>query len=161
MTYPLSQKELESVSRLSIEARLAHFVKRVADWEEVWSLRNSEGGVLTLATEGQEAAPFLEPVRVLGGLAPRVLEEILGVVAAPREPDEERPDPLVIEAIELVERAPLAPPEAVGERAIVLGSDLHGRSMREGGARDRGARAQRRNPASQAASFSPETGCAR
>ncbi|MBK6907477.1 MAG: DUF2750 domain-containing protein [Rhodocyclaceae bacterium] len=58
MTYPLSQKELESVSRLSIEARLAHFVKRVADWEEVWSLRNSEGWVLTLATEGQEAAPF-------------------------------------------------------------------------------------------------------
>jgi hypothetical protein len=58
MSYYLSQKEMEAVSCLNAEARLNHFVKRVADWEEVWSLRNSEGWVLSQASPSQEAAPF-------------------------------------------------------------------------------------------------------
>lgn len=58
MTYQLSQKEQEAVSRLSAEARLEHFIKRVADWEAVWSLRNAEGWVLSQTSPGQMAAPF-------------------------------------------------------------------------------------------------------
>lgn len=58
MAYQLSKNEFESVSLLSIEERLAHFVKRVSDWEEVWSLRNSNGWVLSAADDGQEVAPF-------------------------------------------------------------------------------------------------------
>ncbi len=58
MTYRLSQKEMVAVSGLNVEARLKHFVKRVANWEEVWSLRNSEGWVLSQASSGQESAPF-------------------------------------------------------------------------------------------------------
>lgn len=58
MVYRLSKKEMEAVSGLNVEARLKHFVKRVVDWEEVWSLRNAEGWVLSQALSGQEAAPF-------------------------------------------------------------------------------------------------------
>jgi hypothetical protein len=58
MAYRLSQKEMEAVSRLNAEARLEHFIKRVADWEEVWSLRNSGGWVLSETSSGHEAAPF-------------------------------------------------------------------------------------------------------
>lgn len=58
MTYRLSTKEFEAVSSLSPRERLQHFVKRVADWEEVWSLKNHEGWVLAGVPNGQEAAPF-------------------------------------------------------------------------------------------------------
>ena len=58
MSYRLTPKEIETISALPAQQRLAHLVKRVTDWEEIWSLRNSEGWVLSQAPSGQVAAPF-------------------------------------------------------------------------------------------------------
>jgi hypothetical protein len=58
MSYRISEKEMQSVSRLDAGARLKHFIKRVADWQEVWTLRDAEGRAVSLAAAGKEAAPF-------------------------------------------------------------------------------------------------------
>ncbi len=58
MPYQISDKEFEAVSALTPESRLEHFIKRVADWEEVWSLKNSGGWVLKGTSDGKEVAPF-------------------------------------------------------------------------------------------------------
>ena len=38
MSYKFEPHEFESVYKLAPEDRLHHFFKRVANWEEVWSL---------------------------------------------------------------------------------------------------------------------------
>ena len=58
MPYRLMSKEAEAVSALPPQQRLTHLVKRVADWEEIWSLRNSEGWVMSQMLSGQVATPF-------------------------------------------------------------------------------------------------------
>jgi hypothetical protein len=42
-TYGRSEQEFDAVSRLSGRERFAHFLKRVADWETVWGLRDPAG----------------------------------------------------------------------------------------------------------------------
>ncbi|RYF31929.1 MAG: DUF2750 domain-containing protein [Comamonadaceae bacterium] len=58
MSYRLTHQEMESVSRLSQEARLEHFIKRVIDWEEIWSLRNDSGWVISQTDDSNIVAPF-------------------------------------------------------------------------------------------------------
>ncbi len=54
----ISDAEFAAVCALPAAERYAHFVKQVADGEEVWSLRNADGWVLS----GNEAGDELVPV---------------------------------------------------------------------------------------------------
>lgn len=52
----MTDKEFQAVSALPGPKRYAHFIKRVADHEEVWSLSNRDGWVLAGDKEGREFA---------------------------------------------------------------------------------------------------------
>lgn len=56
-TYSLSSQEFQAVSALDSKERFAHFVKRVADWETVWSLRDESGWVAVGDNEGNSGFP--------------------------------------------------------------------------------------------------------
>ncbi len=53
----INDYEFAAVLKLSAQARYEHFLKQVADWEEVWSLRTAEGWVLLEDQQGQEMVP--------------------------------------------------------------------------------------------------------
>ncbi len=57
MTWKLREKEFAAVSALDPPRRYAHFIKRVAAWEEVWSLRSDQGWVMSGDDDGHEAVP--------------------------------------------------------------------------------------------------------
>jgi hypothetical protein len=57
-TYALSDREFEAVSRLNAEERFEHFLKRVADWEAVWGLRDAKGWVAATDGEGHSSFPL-------------------------------------------------------------------------------------------------------
>jgi hypothetical protein len=52
----ISQKQIESVIELSGRKRYEHFIKVVADWEEVWGLYH-HGWALAATADGQEVFP--------------------------------------------------------------------------------------------------------
>jgi|SRR6185312_8056725 len=56
MTWLLNSKEFASVSHLPLRERYAYFVKKVADWEELWSLWN-DGWAVMGDHQGAEAVP--------------------------------------------------------------------------------------------------------
>ena len=56
--YQFGTGEIEAVLATDAETRYRYFIKRVADWEQVWSLRNTGGWVLTETDDGQQVAPF-------------------------------------------------------------------------------------------------------
>jgi len=53
----VSDKEFEAVFALDGGERYNHFVRHVADTEEVWSLRSEQGWVLTSDDDGIEFVP--------------------------------------------------------------------------------------------------------
>ncbi len=53
----LSDQELAAVQALLGPERYSYFVRRVADREDLWTLRNEEGFVLYANEEGQEVVP--------------------------------------------------------------------------------------------------------
>lgn len=53
----LSQKQIEAVIRLSGPERYNHFIKQVADSEEVWGLYK-DGWALAAMSDGTEVFPF-------------------------------------------------------------------------------------------------------
>ena len=57
MSWNLSKQEFDSVLSLSGEERYSYFIKKVTDWEEVWSLRNQDGWVLAADPSGHEVVP--------------------------------------------------------------------------------------------------------
>jgi hypothetical protein len=57
MTWKINAKEISSVLALPAPRRFEYFVKRVADWREVWSLRNEDGWVLASDDSGCELVP--------------------------------------------------------------------------------------------------------
>ena len=57
MSYQVSELEIDAVSALPGGQRYAHFLKRVADWEELWSLRAGEAWVLSADSRGREVVP--------------------------------------------------------------------------------------------------------
>ena len=57
MSWTLHPKEFETASALPFEERYEYFVKRVADWEQVWSLRSASGWSLAGAEDGREVIP--------------------------------------------------------------------------------------------------------
>lgn len=58
MSWSPSNKEIEAVLRLDGAARYRHFIKRVADCEEVWGLWESDGWAVMGDDPGQELIPF-------------------------------------------------------------------------------------------------------
>lgn len=57
-SYSLNPRQFTSVSVLDGNARVQHFVARVADWEQVWSLKAESGW----ASAGDESGRALFPV---------------------------------------------------------------------------------------------------
>jgi len=57
MTYKLNDKQFAAIVRLSDHERYDYFLKKVADWEEVWSLHSPEGWVELSADDGEECLP--------------------------------------------------------------------------------------------------------
>jgi hypothetical protein len=57
MPYKINRQEFEAVSSLPPAERYEHFVKRVADWEEVWTLRSPDGFALADDGDGRELVP--------------------------------------------------------------------------------------------------------
>jgi hypothetical protein len=57
MSWKINEKEAQSVISLPAESRYTYFVKRVADWAEVWSLAGDDGWVLAGDDEGHEVVP--------------------------------------------------------------------------------------------------------
>src|SRR5579884_1598964 len=57
MTRKLTDKEFAAVSALPGPKRYSHFVKQVADWEQVWSLRNVDGWVTSEDDNGRRTLP--------------------------------------------------------------------------------------------------------
>jgi hypothetical protein len=57
MMWIMHDKEFESVLSLSGSRRYEYFIKKVADWETVWSLKNEEGWVLARDDQGHEVIP--------------------------------------------------------------------------------------------------------
>ena len=56
MTWNLNSIEFESVTKLAPEKRYEYFIKKVADWQEIWSLWN-EGWVLMGDSDEHETVP--------------------------------------------------------------------------------------------------------
>lgn len=57
MTWTVNDQEYASVMTLDPPKRYAYWIKRVADWEEVWSLASPDGWVLMGDDEGRELVP--------------------------------------------------------------------------------------------------------
>ena len=53
----VSDKELAAVLALPGPDRYGYFVRSVADWEEIWTLRTSDGFVLLATTEERPLVP--------------------------------------------------------------------------------------------------------
>ena len=58
MSWTVARQEFEAVTSLPGDRRYLYCVKKVADWEELWSLRDEGGWALTGTPEGAEAVPI-------------------------------------------------------------------------------------------------------
>jgi hypothetical protein len=57
MTWVMDDKEFEAVFSLPAQRRYAYLLKRVVDWERIWSLSAQEGWALSGDDEGHELVP--------------------------------------------------------------------------------------------------------
>jgi hypothetical protein len=57
MVHSVKLEEFEAVSALPPAERYEHFVRQVADWEALWSLREHGGWVLLGDPDGNECVP--------------------------------------------------------------------------------------------------------
>lgn len=57
MPYEINQQEFHSVLGLPAPERYSHFIKRIADCEEIWSLRSEDGWVLSGDEQGRKLVP--------------------------------------------------------------------------------------------------------
>jgi len=57
MSWIMNDKEFESVISLNESERYTYFIKKVADWEEVWSLWSKDGWVLASDDSGHQHVP--------------------------------------------------------------------------------------------------------
>ena len=54
----IHDKEFAALTRMSASDRYSVFLDRVADWEEVWSLRSANGWCLVADASGVEVVPL-------------------------------------------------------------------------------------------------------
>src|SRR5947208_1756900 len=57
MAWKIHPEELRRVPLLPVRERYEYFVKHVADWEEIWSLKNVDGWVMLGSDKEQEHVP--------------------------------------------------------------------------------------------------------
>jgi hypothetical protein len=82
MIWDIHDKEFASVSALPGSRRYTYFLKRVADWGNVWSLAQGDGWALASDESGQELVPVWPHPRfaaacasgVWTGYAPRAVD---------------------------------------------------------------------------------------
>lgn len=58
MPYEINDRQFAAVTALDGPGRYAHFIARVADWEELWGLANRSGFVGMADDDGNECLPF-------------------------------------------------------------------------------------------------------
>jgi len=58
MSYQPNQKELESVASLLGPERYRYLIVRIADWEEVWSIRDTNGWALISSDPNTHLVPI-------------------------------------------------------------------------------------------------------
>lgn len=58
MPYAMNQAQFDAVVSLPAQRRYAHFVSMVADSQELWTLRNSDGFVLSEDDAGSPSIPI-------------------------------------------------------------------------------------------------------
>ena len=56
--YKFGSKEIQNFLTQSNDIRFKYFVKRVADWGEVWGLKGSDGWVMSADETGKQVAVF-------------------------------------------------------------------------------------------------------
>lgn len=69
MTYKVHDQEFDSVTRLPARERYGYFIKRVADGEELWGLRDDEGWASVADESGQPCFPVWPHPRFAEALA--------------------------------------------------------------------------------------------
>lgn len=57
MPYQMSKPQFEQVLSLAAEPRYQHFIAKVADWQELWTLRGPDGFVMLGDDAGREYVP--------------------------------------------------------------------------------------------------------
>lgn len=58
MTYDMNPKQFEAVCNLPASKRYSHFISKVVDFEELWTLKSSDGFILYGDENNQEIIPF-------------------------------------------------------------------------------------------------------
>ena len=58
MAYKINERQMAAVFALPGPDRYEHFVKRVADWEEVWGLASEGGWTMVGDSDGHPCIPF-------------------------------------------------------------------------------------------------------
>ena len=57
MPYKMNEAQFDAVVALPAQERYDHFISKVADWEELWTLRDETGFVLFQDDAGSECIP--------------------------------------------------------------------------------------------------------
>ncbi|GIU52633.1 hypothetical protein TUM4438_45820 [Shewanella sairae] len=58
MAYKMNGKQYEAVLALDSSKRFEHFVSKVADWRQLWGVKNDEGWLVSVDPEGFEYFPL-------------------------------------------------------------------------------------------------------
>ncbi|QSP95498.1 DUF2750 domain-containing protein [Marinobacter salinisoli] len=58
MPYKMNDKQFEAVLALDSSERFDHFISKVADWEQMWSVKSEEGWLVPVAPEDFEYFPL-------------------------------------------------------------------------------------------------------
>jgi hypothetical protein len=58
MTYNINKAQFDAVIRLSGPDRYKHFISRIADWQQVWTLKQPDGFVTMGDDEGHVCIPL-------------------------------------------------------------------------------------------------------
>jgi hypothetical protein len=58
MTWEIHKKEFENVLKMNGPERYDYFIRKVADWEEVWSLKAEGGWAMVGSSDSDECIPF-------------------------------------------------------------------------------------------------------
>lgn len=58
MTWEIHKKEFENVLKMNGPERYDYFIRKVADWEEVWGLKAEDGWAMVGDPNSNECIPF-------------------------------------------------------------------------------------------------------
>ena len=58
MTWKIHKKEIENVLNMNGPERYDYFIRKLADWEEVWSLKAEGGWAMVSSSDSDKCIPF-------------------------------------------------------------------------------------------------------